>query len=128
MSGLLSRYATRSLLRAATRRGYATVEVKPTEEWAAKRAAVKHHAAETTELWRRVSWYICGPAIVVAAIWVRNTEAEHAEHEAHLKEEHGGELPEPPAYEYMNKRSKPFPWGNNTLFFNPEKNKNMEAE
>ena len=51
--------------------------------------------------------------------WVRNVEAEHAEHQEHIKEENGGQLPEVPAYEYMNKRLKAFPWGPNSLFFNP---------
>ncbi|EPQ60601.1 mitochondrial cytochrome c oxidase subunit VIa [Gloeophyllum trabeum ATCC 11539] len=126
MSAALARYATRSLFRSAARaRGYATVEVQPTQEWIAKREAVRHHAEETTQLWRRVSYFICAPGIIVTAIWVRNVEAEHEAHEEHLKEEHGGELPEPPAYDYMNKRVKPFPWGNNTLFFNPKKNKDM---
>jgi len=34
-------------------------------------------------------------------------------------------LPDIPDYEYMNKRVKPFPWGMNTLFFNPHVNKDM---
>jgi len=51
--------------------------------------------------------------------WVRNVEGEHAAHIEHIKEENGGALPEQPEYDYMNKRVKPFPWGLNTLFFNP---------
>jgi len=51
--------------------------------------------------------------------WVRNVEAEHAEHVEHLKKENDGHLPEVPAYEYMNRRHKAFPWGPNSLFFNP---------
>jgi len=57
-------------------------------------------------------------AVAVIA-WVRNVEAEHAEHQEHLREEHGGHLPEVPAYDHLNRRAKPFPWGNNSLFFNP---------
>ena len=52
-------------------------------------------------------------------LWVRRVEGEHAEHEAHIKAEHGGELPPIPDYEYLNRRGKPFPWGMNSLFFNP---------
>jgi hypothetical protein len=33
--------------------------------------------------------------------------------------ENDGKLPQPPRYEYLNKRNKPFPWGPNSLFFNP---------
>ena len=51
---------------------------------------------------------------------MRNVEAEHAAHIEHEKHENGGELPEIPAYEYMNKRQKPFPWGMNSLFYNPK--------
>ena len=58
-------------------------------------------------------------AAVAVIAWVRNVEAEHAEHEEHLKKEHGGHLPEVPEYEYLNRRAKPFPWGPNSLFFNP---------
>lgn len=76
--------------------------------------------------------------VAVCALWVRNVEAEHGAHQAHLLEENGGKLPEPPAYEYLNRRRKssflaacmpvlifiadggPFPWGVNTLFFNPK--------
>jgi len=52
--------------------------------------------------------------------WVYNVEAEHHAHEEHEKEMHGGKLPDPPAFEYLNRRVKPFPWGSNALFFNPE--------
>ena len=75
--------------------------------------------------------------VIVTALWVRNVEKEHAEHEAHLRHENDGKLPEPPAYEYLNVRrtyyhclgltsvcscsgtDRPFPWGMNSLFFNP---------
>ena len=57
-------------------------------------------------------------AVAVTA-WVRNVEAEHAEHEEHLKKENDGHLPEVPGYDYLNKRVKPYPWGPNSLFFNP---------
>ena len=37
---------------------------------------------------------------------------------AHARHENGGELPEVPAYDYLNRRVKPFPWGPNSLFWN----------
>ncbi|KDQ63504.1 hypothetical protein JAAARDRAFT_119615 [Jaapia argillacea MUCL 33604] len=114
MSAILARSAARAVIRAAPRtRGYASAE------WLEKEAAVNAHALETTALWRKVSFYVCVPGIIACALWVRQVEAEHAEHEHHAREENGGELVEPPAYEYLNRRGKPFPWGNNTLFFNP---------
>ena len=58
-------------------------------------------------------------AAILATLWVRRVEAEHAEHAEHIKAEHGGEMRAIPDYEYLNKRGKPFPWGRNSLFFNP---------
>ena len=57
--------------------------------------------------------------VAVCVAWVYNTETEHAAHIEHIKEENGGELPETPAYDFINRRSKPFPWGPNSLFYNP---------
>jgi hypothetical protein len=59
-------------------------------------------------------------SVIVGGIWTYKVEKEHAEHIEHEKHENGGQLPETPAYDHMNRRVKPFPWGNNSLFFNPE--------
>ncbi|TDL28698.1 mitochondrial cytochrome c oxidase subunit VIa [Rickenella mellea] len=129
----LSRAVVRRVPRARGARQYATesdhvLAGNPTKEWVAQREAVEHHAAETTDLWRKLSFYVAIPTTLLVTVWVRNVEEKHAEHEAHLKEENGGHLPQPPDYPYMNKRIKPFPWGMNVLFFNSETNKNMEGE
>lgn len=58
------------------------------------------------------------PAFVTCA-WVYNAESEHAAHEDPLIEANDGTLPQPPPYPYLNRRVKPFPWGSNSLFFNP---------
>ncbi|KAL4069692.1 cytochrome c oxidase, subunit VIa [Scleroderma yunnanense] len=94
----------------------------------ARRQAVQEHAQASTELWRKITYYVAFPSIAVCMAWVYNVEAEHHAHEEHEKEQHGGKLPEPPAFEYLNRRVKPFPWGKNVLFFNPEVNKDMEQE
>lgn len=57
--------------------------------------------------------------VVVCVAWVYNAEVEHKAHLDHLRAENGGVLPEAPSYDYLNKRGKPFPWGMNSLFFNP---------
>ncbi|KAI0778469.1 cytochrome c oxidase, subunit VIa [Trametes elegans] len=123
-----STLARRAVLRAAPRaRSFAAATGK--QSYREQQEATIHHAAETTELWRRISFFVCLPAIAVCTLWVRNVEAEHGAHQKHLLEENGGKLPEPPAYEYLNRREAgPFPWGKNTLFFNPKVNKDMEAE
>lgn len=74
--------------------------------------------------------------VLVTGLWVAKVEKEHAAHEAHIKEENGGHLPEVPRYPYLNIRSAyprsrsfyirlttllsavPYPWGMNSLFFN----------
>ncbi|KAH9947934.1 COX6A, subunit VIa of cytochrome c oxidase [Amylocystis lapponica] len=122
----MSMIARRALRAVPRTRGYAntTAELMQTD-WAAKQAALKSHAAETANLWRRISFFFCLPAIGVVAAWVRNAENEHAAHQEHLKAEHDGHLPETPSYEYLNRRAKPFPWGPNSLFFNPHVNKDL---
>jgi len=88
--------------------------------------ALIHHAAQASDLWRKISFYVCIPTIAVCLAWVYNVETEHSAHVEHIKHENGGELPTPPAFEYLNRRLKPFPWGMNSLFFNPHVNQNME--
>ncbi|KAI0001922.1 X15341 cytochrome C oxidase subunit [Russula vinacea] len=134
--------STRTAVRTISRtRPYSLVVDAPSAEWVAKREAIKHHAAGTTALWRRirfvlfeccalgaepfVSFFVCIPGAVAVTAWVRNVEAEHAEHEEHIKKENDGHLPEVPGYDYLNRRVKPYPWGPNSLFFNPHVNKDM---
>ncbi|WVR05698.1 hypothetical protein IAU60_002722 [Kwoniella sp. DSM 27419] len=115
------RVAARSVRPAV--RGFASAAPQAGEnEFIANRNAVRAHAAETTELWRKISFYVCVPGAIVGALWTYKLEAAHHEHIEHLKAENGGEAPERPVYSYMNIRTKPFPWGMQTLFFNPEVN------
>ncbi|KAJ3550951.1 hypothetical protein NM688_g4967 [Phlebia brevispora] len=114
----MSMLLRRSLVRAVPRRAFAT-DVAQTS-YLEKQAALRSHAAETATMWRKISFYVCLPAIAVCTLWVVRVEKEHAEHEEHIKAEHGGELPAIPDYEYLNRRAKPFPWGPNSLFFNPK--------
>jgi cytochrome c oxidase subunit 6a len=53
----------------------------------------------------------------VCGVWTYQIEKEHKEHLEHEKHENGGELPEVPSYDYLNRRTKPYPWGPNSLFF-----------
>ncbi|KAF4623011.1 hypothetical protein D9613_001707 [Agrocybe pediades] len=123
-----------SRLQAAKPRSFATaatesIAEKPNfQHYLKEDQALTHHAAEASDLWRKISFYVCVPAIAVCVAWVYNAEAEHAAHIEHIKHENGGELPETPLYDHMNRRSKPFPWGPNSLFFNPHVNKNMADE
>ncbi|KAG1784059.1 COX6A, subunit VIa of cytochrome c oxidase [Suillus placidus] len=125
---MFGRTAVRAVARVAPRGSRASSADASAGDYFAKRDAVRAHAAEVTQLWRRISFYVCVPATIVCALWVRNVEAEHAEHMEHIKAEHDGHLPDIPQYEYMNKRLKPYPWGMNSLFFNPHANKDLSGE
>jgi cytochrome c oxidase subunit 6a len=54
---------------------------------------------------QRVYMFINMFVVLLTTLWVIKVEKEHAAHEAHIKEEHGGELPEIPRYPYLNMRS-----------------------
>ncbi|BEI87085.1 hypothetical protein CcaverHIS002_0704310 [Cutaneotrichosporon cavernicola] len=92
------------------------------KEFLAQRAAVKEHAKGTTALWRNVSFFVCIPVVIAGTAWTWKLEKEHFDHIEHLKAENGGEMPVRPHYDYLNMRTKPFPWGMQSLFFNPEVN------
>ncbi|KAF8736015.1 hypothetical protein AX14_001020 [Amanita brunnescens Koide BX004] len=121
-----------SSLRSAVKRSAARVRsftsepIPAKKEWILEQEAKEHHASDASDLWRKISFYVCAPAIATCTAWVYNAEAEHAEHLEHLKHDNDGHLPEVPAYPYLNKRAKPFPWGMNSLFYNAEGQKNME--
>ncbi|KIY63517.1 mitochondrial cytochrome c oxidase subunit VIa [Cylindrobasidium torrendii FP15055 ss-10] len=89
-------------------------------------AAVEAHGRHTAELWRKISYFVCIPGIAVCAAWVYNLEQAHHEHIEHRKHENDGVYPQPPAYDYLNRRIVPYPWGNNSLFYNPEIQRNMD--
>ncbi|TFK41268.1 cytochrome c oxidase, subunit VIa [Crucibulum laeve] len=124
----LARSSFRAVTRATPRvrtRTFASENSAALQHFEAEAKALQHHAAETSDLWRKISYYVCLPGIAVCVAWVYNAEAEHAAHLEHLRHENGGELPEIPGFDYMNRRAKPFPWGANSLFYNPHTNKDM---
>ncbi|KAI6008272.1 COX6A, subunit VIa of cytochrome c oxidase [Pisolithus orientalis] len=122
----LARNAARATVRAIPRGSRRFAADATGGDYFAKRQALNNFsyltyiAKASTELWRKISYYVAFPSIVLCMAWVYNVEHEHHAHEEHEKELHGGKLPEPPAYEYLNRRVKPFPWGNNSLFFKAE--------
>ena len=69
-----------------------------------------HHA--NPELWRKIWYFVCIPAITLSMI---NTYLEEKEHWEHYTR------PEFVPMEYLRIRNKKFPWGdgNHTLFHNP---------
>ncbi|KAF9581064.1 Cytochrome c oxidase subunit 6A, mitochondrial [Lunasporangiospora selenospora] len=86
--------------------------------WLAERAAIKEHAGPAAETWRKISIYVCIPALIASTANAYNLFAKHQEHLEH--ERHEGH--EKVKYPYMRIRSKAFPWGDETLFYNPDIN------
>ncbi|WAR51904.1 hypothetical protein PtB15_1B341 [Puccinia triticina] len=111
------------LARSAQRKTYATAGGDALgEAFVKEREAIKSHAAGSSELWRKITYYVAFPSIVLALVNAYNLAKEHEHHLEHIKEENGGELPERINYDYLNIRNKSFPWGNYTLFYNPKTN------
>ncbi|RVD90101.1 uncharacterized protein DFL_001076 [Arthrobotrys flagrans] len=84
-----------------------------------EREAVKAHAAQSSELWRKLSLYVAIPALILSSINAYNLWNEHWEHESHLPPPE-----ERPQYPYLNIRVKRYPWGDGdkTLFWNDNVN------
>ncbi|KAK7694926.1 hypothetical protein QCA50_002114 [Cerrena zonata] len=125
----MSMIARRSLrvLPRATRSYSATADVAKAS-YHEKQLALEHHAAQTADMWRKISFYVCLPAIAACALWTRNLEKEHEAHIEHLIHENDGKYPQPPRYDFLYRRARPFPWGNNSLFFNAQLQKDLNEE
>ncbi|KAI9848510.1 MAG: Cytochrome c oxidase subunit 6A, mitochondrial [Sclerophora amabilis] len=90
-----------------------------------ERQAVKQHAADTSDLWRKLSIYVVVPALLIAGANAYNLWNEHWEHWEHMPP-----LEERPEFPYQNIRTKSFPFGNGdeTLFWNPKVNHHKKDE
>ncbi|KAL7663613.1 Cytochrome c oxidase subunit [[Candida] zeylanoides] len=86
-----------------------------------------HHSEGVTNMWKKVTYFVAIPAILLTAIPVGITEMHHAEHRKHQAELSDDEWPT--QYDYMNIRSKKFFWGDGdkTLFWNDACNRHVEA-
>ncbi|OQE29480.1 hypothetical protein PENSTE_c002G03722 [Penicillium steckii] len=120
----LSQRATRSTpVRQTVQRRFNSAKAEP--EWIAdnefnrERAAVKHHAASTSDLWRKLSIYAVIPCLIGGGLNAYNLWTEHWEHWSHM-----APLEERTEYPYQNIRSKNFPWGDGdkTIFWNSDVN------
>ncbi|CAO3615471.1 unnamed protein product [Mucor fragilis] len=90
-------------------------------EFEAERQAVKVHAAESAETWKKISTYVCIPALIAAGYNAYNLYEKHKEH----MKEHPKEWVK---YPYINYRGRDFFWGKNSLFFNPKVNLDATEE
>ncbi|KAF3403801.1 Cytochrome c oxidase subunit 6A [Penicillium rolfsii] len=96
--------------RAVAQRRFNSAEAKPSwvvdNEFNRERAAVKHHAASTSDLWRKLSIFAVIPCLIGGGLNAYNLWNEHWEHWNHMPP-----LEERTEYPYQNIRVKNFPWG-----------------
>jgi len=90
-----------------------------------EREAVKHHAAESSELWKKLTYFIAIPSIIVAGVNAYGLWNKHWEHWAHMPP-----LEERTEYPYQNIRTKNYFWGDGdkTLFWNEKVNYHKQDE
>ncbi|KAH9235444.1 hypothetical protein K456DRAFT_52324 [Colletotrichum gloeosporioides 23] len=120
MSAHLFSAAARSAARAPAARSTVQRRFASTDNaFVREREAAKHHAAGTTELWRKISIYACIPALALAGANAYVLWNEHWEHWSHMPP-----LEERVEYPYQNIRTKNYQWGNGdkTLFWNDSVN------
>ncbi|GAA6061732.1 hypothetical protein JCM10212_000465 [Sporobolomyces blumeae] len=97
----------------------ATLNSGAETEFIKSRKAVADHAGHSAELWRKITYYVAFPAVLVGFLNAKAMADEHEAHLEHIRHENGGELPPRIKYPYFNKREKlQFPWGDYTLFWN----------
>ncbi|KAL8691629.1 MAG: hypothetical protein Q9218_003184 [Villophora microphyllina] len=105
------RHAVRPISRNTVQRRFASGEM-PKLTGAAdnafnrERMAVKQHAGQSADLWRKLSIYVAIPALILASINAKILWDEHWEHWATLPP-----LEERVEYDYQNIRTKKFFWG-----------------
>ncbi|KAG5513988.1 hypothetical protein PMAC_000610 [Pneumocystis sp. 'macacae'] len=109
--------------------------------------AVKEHARKTADLWRKISIFVCIPALLLSGanalqlcrlfgfvFFIEKIDLRHYEHLSHILEEREND----PTPEYslinidsdQNIRNKKFFWGDGdkTLFWNDRVNKHKVSE
>ncbi|KAF2643445.1 mitochondrial cytochrome c oxidase subunit VIa [Massarina eburnea CBS 473.64] len=94
-------------------------------EFNRERARIEVHAAESGELWRKLSIFVAIPCLVIAVVNGKIRWDAHWEHQAHATPKE--EMPE---YAYQNLRTKNFWWGDGdkTLFWNDKVNYHKKDE
>jgi len=117
--GMSSRTLSRKISLATRSLAQQSRSVKYTTKFALDRKAVKDHAHQTADLWRKVTLYIAVPAVILTCLNAYKLHCVHQNHVVH------GPLPEEKIeFPYQNIRVKNFPWGDGdkTLFWNDKVN------
>lgn len=95
------------------------------EEFIKKYEEKVHHSEGITNLWKRLTYLVAIPAVLLVAIPVGKVELSHAEHRKHQAHLSDDEWPQ--QYDYQNIRLKPYFWGDGdkTLFWNSDVNRHV---
>lgn len=102
------------------------VDKKAGEEFKKAYEEKVHHSVGVTQLWKKITYIVAVPALILAAVPVINIEMKHAKHREHLR--HIPDEEWPVQYDYQNIRQKKFFWGDGdkTLFWNSDVNRHIE--
>ncbi len=123
--------ATKQTLRTSGRRFVSsspTLKGDPAKgkEFAEKAEGIIKHSKAGSATWKKISFFLAIPAILICAVPVYRIEQEHAKHRKVLKA-----IPDdkwPAEYSYQNIRRKKFFWGDGdkTLFWNEGVNRHIK--
>ncbi|CAK7893474.1 cytochrome c oxidase subunit 13, mitochondrial [[Candida] anglica] len=99
---------------------------KAGEEFIKKYEEKVHHSEGVTNLWKKITYFVAVPVLILTAIPVINIELKHAKHREHLR--HLSDEEWPVQYDYLQIRTKKFFWGDGdkTLFWNSDVNRNIQ--
>ncbi|CAH2351036.1 cytochrome c oxidase subunit 13, mitochondrial [[Candida] railenensis] len=102
------------------------LDAKKGAEFIKKYEEKVHHSEGVTNLWKKITYFVAIPAILLAAVPIINIELHHAKHREHQK--HLSDEEWPTQYDYQNIRNKKFFWGDGdkTLFWNNDCNRHIE--
>ncbi|EPY51197.1 cytochrome c oxidase subunit VIa [Schizosaccharomyces cryophilus OY26] len=87
--------------------------------WLEEVEAEQEHAKRSSEFWKKVTYYVGGPALVLSSL---NAYYIYKKHKEHAEHHHDPEIDVP--YTFENLRFKKYPWGDGTktLFWNDNVN------
>ncbi|KAK6461739.1 cytochrome c oxidase subunit VIa [Scheffersomyces coipomensis] len=102
------------------------VDKKAGEEFIKKYEEKVHHSEGITNLWKKITYFVALPALLLTVIPVGQVELSHAKHREHLR--HLSDDEWPVQYDYQNLRQHKYFWGDGdkTLFWNSDVNRHVE--
>ncbi|KAL2312375.1 Cytochrome c oxidase subunit 13, mitochondrial [Schizosaccharomyces pombe] len=115
--GFLSRTLKTSVPKRAGLPSFRAYSNEAKVNWLEEVQAEEEHAKRSSEFWKKVTYYIGGPALILASANAYYIYCKHQEHAKHVEDTD-------PGYSFENLRFKKYPWGDGskTLFWNDKVN------